>query len=167
MQKFDIQNAVIVGHSFGGSIGILLAATRPRLVSKLILVDAAGIRNQSRRVFLKMLVKALKPFFAFRFMQPLRRCIYTTIGSNYLFAPDLQQTFAKVLEEDLSPLLPKITQKTLLFWGGKDTDTPLSYAQTMKKTIPHATLTIVPEAGHFSFLDAPDRFLAELKSFIA
>lgn len=169
VRKLDIGEAVIVGHSFGGRIGIMLAATSPELVSKLVLVDAAGIRKASvHRKLAKLGAKIVKPLFSYGFAQPLRRKIYAMLGADdYLATPALQETFTRVINEDLSSFLPKINQETLIFWGGKDTDTPPSYATTMKKTIPHATLEIVPEAGHFSFLDAPERFLASLKEFIA
>ena len=169
MQKLGIPRAIVVGHSFGGRVGIVLAAEHAPLVSKLVLVDAAGVRPPSlRRAAFFVTAKALKPFFSPRFMQPARRAFYRALGAeDYVATPALMETFRRVVGEDLSPLFSKITQKTLLFWGEKDLDTSLSFAEAMQKAIPHTTLIVVPGAGHFSFIDAPERFFTALKSFIA
>ena len=168
MDKLDIPSATIVGHSFGGRVGIVLAAEHAMQVRKLVLVDAAGIRPPSvRRAVSAFIAKILKPFFSPHFMQPARRVVYRMLGAeDYLATPALVETFKRIVGEDLSPLFPKIAQETLLFWGEKDTDTPLSFAEAMQKDIPHTTLVVVPGAGHFSFIDAPEEFFAALKPFI-
>jgi pimeloyl-ACP methyl ester carboxylesterase len=168
VEKLSMESAIVIGHSFGGRIGIVLSVKRPDVVQKLVLVDAAGIRAPSvLRDASAAIAKVLKPVFSPRFMQPVRRALYRMLGAeDYLATPVLTETFKRVVEEDLSPLFPRITQETLLFWGERDTDTPLSFAETMKKEIPHATLVVVPGAGHFSFLDAPEEFFTALKAFI-
>lgn len=168
MEKLGIARAVVVGHSFGGRIGIVLAAEKPGLVSRLVLVDAAGIREASlRRSLAQAGAMIAKPLFAPRFMQPLRKRIYALLGADdYLATPALQETYLRVINEDLTPLLLAIKQETLLVWGEKDRDTPLREAETMKRNIAHSRLVIIPGAGHFSFLDAPEKFLAALRSFI-
>src|SRR5437763_1352144 len=40
--KLGLKNVIIVGHSFGGRIGIKLSSLNPELVRKLVLVDSAG-----------------------------------------------------------------------------------------------------------------------------
>ena len=168
MEKLGIQTACVVGHSFGGRIGIVLAAAHPPLVSKLVLVDSAGVREKNlKRDVIGFLAKAAGPFFAPAFMQPLRRLVYRALGAeDYLATPELVETFKLVINEDLQPLLPKITQETLLVWGEYDADTPISYAMSMEKKIPRAEMAIISGAEHFSFLDAPEKFSALLSDFL-
>ncbi len=168
MKKLGIQKAVIIGHSFGGRIGIVLAAKHPELVSKLVLVDSAGIRaSQMRRDALRAVAKAVKPLFTPAFMQPLRRSLYLMLGAeDYLATPELRETFVKTVNEDLTPYLSRITVNTLLLWGENDKDTPVHDAERMMSLIPNARLVVIPAAGHFSFLDAPDTFIKELHSFL-
>src|SRR5258708_5008872 len=46
LDKLELKKATILGHSFGGRIGIILAAKTQR-VEKLILVDAAGVEKKN------------------------------------------------------------------------------------------------------------------------
>ena len=61
----------------------------------------------------------------------------------------------------------KIKAPTLLFWGEKDTATPLSDAKRMEKLIPDAGLVTVAGAGHYSFLENMPLFVRVLESFLA
>jgi pimeloyl-ACP methyl ester carboxylesterase len=67
----------------------------------------------------------------------------------------MRETYKRVIEEDLEPLLPLVQASTLLLWGSKDKATPLKDARVMAKKIPNAKLVVLPKAGHFSFLDQP------------
>ena len=43
LERLGVAGCDMLGHSFGGRVAIVLAAKRPQLVKKLVLVDAAGI----------------------------------------------------------------------------------------------------------------------------
>lgn len=168
IKKLGLKNVILIGHSFGGRVGIKLSATSPALISKLILVDSAGLVTEKNKKSAMLLgAKILKPFFANKFLQPLRKKIYKAIGSeDYLATPQLQKTYINITGEDLSHYLPQISASTLIVWGAKDQDTPLGYAQIMSEHIKNSQLVVYPEAGHFSFLDSPDKFVKNIKDFI-
>src|SRR5690606_32066708 len=42
-EHFDLQNVPVVGFSLGGWLGVDLAILRPELVSKLVMINAAGL----------------------------------------------------------------------------------------------------------------------------
>lgn len=166
MKKMNIKKTILVGHSFGGRIAIKLSATKPELVSKLVLVDSAGFAD-TKKQHVKMLAKLVKPLFAPACMQGLRKTIYAMIGAqDYLETPVLQQTFTYVVQEDLSGDLPHIQAPTLLLWGKQDTDTPVSYGETMHTMIKKSQLVVFPGAGHFSFLDTPKEWYRALSDFL-
>lgn len=166
-KKLEIGSAVVVGHSFGGRIGIVLSVRCPASVAKLVLVNSAGIRAASpRRALAAGAAKLAKPLFAYGFMQSIRGAFYTALGAgDYLATPQLRETFKRIIAEDLSPFLPNIGQETLLVWGAKDADTPLSFARIMEKEIPKSRLEVFANAGHFSFLDEPEQFASLLGAF--
>lgn len=168
IKKINLENVILVGHSFGGRIGIKLASSYPELLEKLVLVDSAGlILDQKKIERQRKLAKFAKPFFRPKFMQGLRKAIYKRIGSeDYLATPEIQETYKKVIGEDLRPDLSKIKVETLLFWGADDKETPIQYAEIMNKEIKNSQKVIVREAGHFSFLDQPQEFAETLKDFI-
>ncbi len=169
IKKLDIKNLVLVGHSFGGRVAIKLCAQQPTVIKKLVLIDSAGfVFNPDKKQMMNLIAKTVKPFFRPKFMQPIRKIIYKTIGAeDYLATPELQKTFVNVVNEDLTEYLEKITLPTLIVWGEKDMETPFEFAQMMKNKIKNSELVVFEQAGHFSFLDEPERFVKELNKFIS
>ena len=39
----NIEDVILIGHSFGGKISILLGAYFPEMVNKIVLIDSAGL----------------------------------------------------------------------------------------------------------------------------
>jgi pimeloyl-ACP methyl ester carboxylesterase len=77
----------------------------------------------------------------------------------------MRQCLVKVVNEDLSHLLPGIKAPTLLVWGENDTATPLADAKKMEAAIPEAGLAVIKNAGHFSFVEQPAIFRSIMASF--
>ncbi len=168
IKKLELKNVIIIGHSFGGRIGIKLAATHPELISKLVLVDSAGfVTNSSKRKFYRVLAKMAKPLFGFAFMQGLRRRLYQFIGAeDYLATPQLQKTFVQVVNEDLTKEMEKINCPTLIIGGENDKETPFEFGKKMNSLISNSKFVILKNAGHFSFLDKPEEFVKILTDFV-
>lgn len=171
IDTLKLQDPVLIGHSFGGRIAIMLASQRP--LSKIMLVDAAGIKPKRH---LKYYIKVYS-FKTAKHVLPLvlgkKRALKTLdawrgkAGSaDYRQAsPIMRQIMSKAINQDLTPLLTSIKASTLLIWGEKDTATPMRDARIMEKNIPDAGLVSFPDAGHFSFLDEPGQFRAVAKEF--
>ncbi|MCM1332377.1 MAG: alpha/beta hydrolase [Bacteroides sp.] len=168
-----LERPSLLGHSFGGRVGILYSS-RHHDVDKLILVDAAGIKpKRSAKYYFKV--------YSFKLM---KRWLYLTLGkkeaearldamrakagsSDYARAtPRMRAILSKVVNEDLKPVIPSIKASTLLIWGENDTATPISDARYMEAHIPGAGLVAFPGCGHYSFLDNPTQFAAVLRSFL-
>jgi pimeloyl-ACP methyl ester carboxylesterase len=168
IRKIGLKNVVLVGHSFGGRIAVTLAAGKPEWLKALVLVDSAGIQTASvQKKLAKAAAKIVGPLFSPDFMQPLRHAFYRRIGAgDYVETPYLKQTFVNVVGEDLTPLLSRISAKTLILWGDHDSETPVSYAHIMHEQIKNSRLTILSDAGHFCFLDKPVEFGHQLELFL-
>jgi pimeloyl-ACP methyl ester carboxylesterase len=83
-----------------------------------------------------------------------------------MLAGAMQENFIKTINEDLAGYLPHVKQPTLILWGQRDTETPLSDGRRMEKDLPDAKLVVMQGAGHFVYVDdfagtkmAIDRFL--------
>jgi pimeloyl-ACP methyl ester carboxylesterase len=167
----NIDNPALIGHSFGGRISIIYASRNA--VSRVVLVDAAGIKPKRPfkyywKVYtfktLKWLCNTFLPKKTAQAIIDKRR--KGSGSSDYNNAsPMMRAILSKVVNEDLTHLLPKIKAPTLLFWGNMDTATPLSDAKTMERLIPDAGLVVAHGTGHFSFLENPGLFTAVIKNF--
>jgi pimeloyl-ACP methyl ester carboxylesterase len=163
MDHLQLHRLYLIGHSFGGQVSMQLAATSPERVAKLVLVCSAGIRTRPRLTTrLKRAAAGLGRWLAAYgggVGEKLRAEIYRRVQSqDYATAGPLRPILVKVINEDLTPLLPLITAPTLLVWGEQDRDVPLPAAQIMARLIPGAQLVVFENAGHFAYLDQFDRF---------
>lgn len=168
-----IENPILLGHSFGGRVGIILASRID--VHKLLLVDAAGVKPKRSlkyywKVYTYKTVKHLLPllFGKKRGGELLDKYRGKAGSSDYNSAsPRMRAIMSRVVNEDLTHLLPEIKAETLLIWGENDTATPISDARLMEKKIPNAGLVSFPNVGHYSFLENPVQFRAVLMSFLS
>jgi pimeloyl-ACP methyl ester carboxylesterase len=69
-------------------------------------------------------------------------------------------------EADLRDVLPQIDVPTLLLYGDRDARVPRDVTDALQAAIPQSRLVLLPGVGHVSSVEAPDRFSAELRSFI-
>lgn len=170
--KLHIEKPIILGHSYGGRIGILYSSTHD--VDKLILVDAAGVKpHRSMKYYFKVYTfKAGKIFMKVllgkkRAAQRIEAMRKAKGSADYANAsPMMRSVLTKSVNQDLKYAMPRIKAPTLLIWGENDTATPLKDAKIMEKLIPDAGLVSFPGCGHYSFLDNPYQFAAVLRSFI-
>lgn len=163
-----LNNVILLGHSFGGRIGIKIASTTPCSIDRLILVDSAGFVSKSNKVAAYgKIAKLVKPLFKPKFMKNIRTNIYKRIGADdYISTPNMQKTFLNVINEDLTSNLNRISKSTLIIWGENDKDTPPEFAKMMNKMIAESELFIIENAGHYSFLDKPNLFYTKIQEFI-
>ncbi len=168
IDKLELKQVIIVGHSFGGRVGIKLAFRYPELISRLILVDSAGFAMNSRKKsILGTIAKIVRPMFRPVFMRSTRKMLYKLIGAeDYLATLELQQTFVNIVNEDLSEDMKRVQCPTLIITGEKDSDTPVEFGKRMHKIISNSKFVVLRNAGHFSFLDNKDEFVNEVASFI-
>lgn len=168
IRKQNLGRVVLVGHSFGGRVGIRLGAMAPEALEKLVLVDSAGFKTPKiKRIVFKTAAKLVRPVFKLNVFQGLRKKIYQSLGAeDYIATPQMQQTFIKVINEDLSADMQKITSPTLIVFGEKDTDTPPEFGRRMQKLITGSRLEMLSSAGHYSFLDQPEKFCQLIRQFL-
>ena len=172
---FKPESLVLVGHSFGGRVIIkMLNRELPFEVKKIILIDAAGIKPK-KTLKQKISLLAYKTGRKIMETKPLKAMFPDAVenmrkkrgSADYNSAtPIMRQTLVKVVNEDLTELLPNIKASSLLIWGTNDTATPLSDGEKMEKLIPDAGLVKVQGAGHYSFLEAPELVSRVVKSFL-
>lgn len=158
-QLHPCEPVILLGHSFGGRIGMRLAADQPELVSELILIASAGLRKAPpllRRMqlqLLRTLGKVAQVILPKSVAAPLRdRLVKRMASRDYLAAGPLRRTLVRVVNEDASVYAGSIQAPTLLVWGREDRDTPPWIGERLLKIIPNATLRILPDLDHHAIL---------------
>lgn len=172
IKKLDLNIDTLIGHSFGGRIIIKGLAEKKFKAERTALIGSAGISktNVAKKFFFRLTAKIgkililLPPFMFWR--KKIRQKFYNKIGSDYLNAGALRNTFLNIVREDLSAASKKIAIPTLLIWGEYDSQTPVNDGKKLNHLINGSRLKIINNAGHFPHRDNP-RLTADLiKKFI-
>jgi len=174
VQAQDVNKFILLGHSFGGRIGIKFAARYPEKLSGLILYAAAGIKP--RRTVWHDFLFVLAKIGGFVFSLPLlsnisgvaRKALYFLSGSHdyYHTKGVMRETMQNVISEDLRDILPSIAVPTLILWGSKDTITPVRDAAVMKSAIHNAEYVVLEGKGHSAHKEDAQQFAEAVLSFI-
>ena len=132
IQKLGLHAPVLVGHSFGGRLCLDVALKHPEGVSKLVLVDAAGLGKVS---YLGNFV--MTALWAIR---------------KLLQRPQPYPSFLTEEGEDTNWLcldkLPNLRVPTLIIWKRHDPWLPLATGRRARDLIPGARLAVLPGYGH-------------------
>jgi pimeloyl-ACP methyl ester carboxylesterase len=177
MDQLNFQRLALMGFSLGGWLAAELAATWPEKITKLVLVDAAGLRIRQAGV-------------ADIFMLPgpelMQLCFFdakSASGLSELFPDDpgpaeieLQgrnQTMAQRLawkpymhNPKLPYRLKRLQMPVLLVWGKQDGIVPLCHGEAYARQIPNAELKVIERCGHVPHLERPKEFGAMVREFL-
>lgn len=173
LNVLKIENPILIGHSNGGRTVINAVGrdlVKPR---KIVLIDSAGIvpkRKPSYYVkvgIFKVGKAVLNKLPDVGTIKSFKDKLLNNVGSSdyKASAPVLRETMKRILNEDVSELLPNIKVPTLLIWGTNDTATPISDAKKMENLIPDAGLVEYRGSGHFSYLENIQNCNAVLNEF--
>jgi len=157
---------VVLGHSFGGRVGVHLAAMYPERVAALVLTGVPRLMAPER---------IPSPSTGFRVVRWLHRrgvvsdarmeALRRSRGSDdYRNSTGVMRDVLVIaVNEHYEAVLPRVICPVEMVWGDDDTAAPLSVAE---RAVPRfggeAALTIVPGAGHLTPLTAAPALRAAL-----
>ena len=159
----NLQGVTLVGHSFGCRVALVLAATYPELVARMLLVAPAGLRRFSFSRWCKVRIYKLSKFFAkLRKTEPALKYAsedYTNCSAG------MRVTFVKVINADLSSYAKRVKCPVLIVNGREDMATPLKHARRLNKLIANSSLVEI-DGDHFAFFRVPVAFANTVKNFV-
>jgi pimeloyl-ACP methyl ester carboxylesterase len=145
-----------IGHSFGGRVGLQLAARHRHLVAGMVLIASAGLKRQrSFREKLRFSLRRTAFKTARRFARegPQLDALRRRFGSaDYQSAGALRPVFVRVVGEDLTEVARTVDCPTLLIYGTADAETPPEMGQRLQQLIPGSELTLLDGFNHLSVL---------------
>jgi pimeloyl-ACP methyl ester carboxylesterase len=179
IDALELGPAHVAGLSWGGTVVQELYRRRADTVSTLILADTyAGWKGslpedelRARVAHAQAAFAAPREYFDPRLpgllgLDPPEAAVAVLEEMAADVRPESMRNELTVMAEvDQRDLLPAIDVPTLLVWGEHDARSPLSVARQFEQAIPETTLVVIPDAGHVSNLEQPERFNAAVREF--
>ena len=160
MDAIGLKQAHLIGHSMGGYICMEIAAHRPDVVSRLVLVSPAfKAATNSVLGYAKLLldgIRYLTPhFFPILAYDSLRAGPITLLKAT-----------REIIALDVSEEIQRITEPVLLVWGENDTLVPPTLGYMLRAELPNARLLTLEHAAHVAMFDQPQTFNAAVNAFL-
>ena len=185
-EKLDLRNFVLIGHSMGGMVALLYAATFPGRVSRLVLVDStlqltegsvAKLRDVGARRGSKYATRAefvsryrLRPAGNTAAPEVIRHLAQESAreGDDGSWRHKFDRNvYAKRESVDGMPYWDRIGIPTLLVKGDRSPRITLPLFAEVKARCPHVELAEVAYSDHHVTLDNPAGFVEAVESFLA
>lgn len=160
IMELSLDEVILVGHSFGGRIALILASDRHEYIKKIVLISSAGLKP---KFSLKKKIKVLK----YKYAKKHGKDVSSYGSDDYKnLTPQMQKIFVRIVNTFLNDRLKNIICPTLIIWGEHDTQTPLYMARKLNLSIEKSILEIFEGCGHFCFLEQPEKCNIILDGFI-
>jgi 3-oxoadipate enol-lactonase len=190
VEALDLETFVLCGHSMGGCIAQVYAASHPEAVAGVVLADtfAPTLRTRSewlqRSLLLRMSVYPVRVLGYERIEGALvwlqERLHGSGVSGDYGAVRAVRgdgprvttAEFPKVARavasfHETSVDLTRITAPVLVLYGEHEPAFLRAHADTFEDAIPDVLLREVPGAGHAANLDNPEFFVEVVRSFAA
>lgn len=172
INKMNLSDVTLVGHSMGGAIAQTLALRGLPQVGNMIILNSGA----KLRVAPQLLQVALtEPQLAADFVALMSWSPGAEEDKVQLSRETLMQIDPAVLHGDFSACdyfdvrsdLNQIAIPTLVICGSEDQMTPLKYGRYLAENISGAQLVEIEGAGHFAMLERPQEVAISIARFLA
>jgi pimeloyl-ACP methyl ester carboxylesterase len=178
LEALALDEAVLVGHSFGGMVACELAAASPRRARRLVLIDPIGFWRDADRIANWMMLDAARLREAI-FHDPAslaaRRMFGTADDPEAATAARVRLTWAMgatgkfiwpIPDKGLKKRIHRVKAPTLVVWGKEDRLVPPVYADEFTRRIAGARAQTVDGAGHAPHLEHPEKVARMVADFV-
>jgi pimeloyl-ACP methyl ester carboxylesterase len=175
-----LDSPAVIGHSFGGMVACEIAATNPGRVSKLVLINSAGLWNDAypvRNWMATPFADLPKLMFADQ-ESPLAKMAAAGLADTSDASVDaiIQMMWSlactgrfvwPIPDRGLKKRLHRITAPTLIVWGRHDGIIPVEYAQDFAAALANARVEIIENAAHAPQMEQTAAVLPLIQQFLA
>lgn len=170
----------LAGLSMGGYVAFEILRQAPARVSRLALLDTTAAPDSPERALQRR--RSLAILKRGRFLGVTKQLLPTLVHPRHVHGPVGQavqamaqrvgpeayrrQQTAILHRPDSRPLLPTLTQPTLVLGGADDTLTPPAVLQALAAPIPQAQWHTLPDCGHLPTLEQPEATTALMRLWL-
>jgi pimeloyl-ACP methyl ester carboxylesterase len=182
-----VPRATLIGHSAGGQVVATVAARSPHLVTRLVLINTAGLRSYhratrsfARALFQPALLNAVLPpasphilanVFHTRNAYTEKFVVDSTQRPHHPLLRNMARVFHDLMPDLLEPTVvrhaPMLDLPVLLLWGGRDRLVPLESVEHVARLFPRAKLEVRHDCGHMPIIEHPEWTVARIREFLA
>lgn len=158
LEKLEVVNPILIGHSIGGAVAVEYLSSYGK-AQKLVLLGGAVVRERlGRSKFMFIGAKIFRFLFPFVNKKMRKRLAGKSLSPDYVEAGEMEEIYKRLISEDRQNAYLRLNLPIILIWGEDDKATPYYQAEKLKDLNDKAILEVIPQAGHYSFLDKPDEF---------
>lgn len=170
----------LAGLSMGGYVAFEILRQAPERVSRLALLDTTAAPDSPERALQRR--RSLAILSRGRFLGVTQQLLPTLVHPRHVLGPvgEAVQAMARRVgheayrrqqtailhRPDSRPLLPMLTQPTLVLGGADDALTPPAVVQALAEQIPGAQLHTLPDCGHLPTLEQPEATTALMRRWL-
>jgi non-heme chloroperoxidase len=178
LAALGLDQAVVVGHSMGGSVAQRFAIDQPGLCRGLVLMATTSHWSGNPVVveFGEAVVEMADPidpafvheFQASTVVLPVPDSVIATAVAESLKVPARvwRDALRLLLETDVTHELGRIAAQALVLAGGRDDYTPSEAQRALQSGIPDARLIVYPDSGHAIHWEDPAQVAADIAAFV-
>ncbi|MFH2038962.1 MAG: alpha/beta fold hydrolase [Chloroflexota bacterium] len=181
LDALHIERAHIAGISYGGEVAQAFALKYPHKTRSLLLMDTVSEVGPELLLIIQSWMDALRSKEPLVFFNSSVTWNFSTefIAKNGALLEDAKKRYAQLdfpaiirlceafLEVNFTHRLGEIKMPTCIVVGENDLLKGTSYAEIIKKKIPHAEYHVLKGAGHASCWERPEEFNSVLLGFLA
>jgi pimeloyl-ACP methyl ester carboxylesterase len=179
--RLGLDGPAALGESFGGMVAADLAATFPRLFSRLVLLSPLGLWRDDAPIPLMEMVAGSpqdtpKYLFAHPESEAARAALALPEDPEQIPKAIAQSTWNTgcttkfawpIADHGLDRRLHRIGVPALIVWGREDVLVPVAYAKEFGSRIAGSRVEVIDDCGHVVQADQPARSWAAISGFLA
>ena len=176
MEAMNLRDCVVVGLSLGGWIAAEMAVKTTERLSRLVLVNAVGIKcgNRETRDIADIYAVTDKQLAELVYADPqaMSHNVKTLPESELILMARAREATGRYAwtpymhDPKLKGRLHRIRIPTLVLWGDADRVANPDYGRFYAAAIPNAQFALVGGAGHFPHLEQPGALARRIVDFV-
>jgi pimeloyl-ACP methyl ester carboxylesterase len=188
MKRLEIDRAFVVGSSYGGAVAATIALDHPDLVKKLVLVGAVTNNRPTRYMLMRLFGSPIIGDILSPLVVGSRRLLrmrMKRVYDRHSWPMDERRVDARhiplrtrgthraiirtVRRWDAERVLREahlLVQPTLILWGDRDREVPLTDGQRLQEEVTNSRLIVFRECGHLPHEEYPKEFTKLVSEFL-
>jgi len=155
----NLDNLILVGHSFGGAIGAAVLQETDK-AAELVMVNSIGLKIN------KMFITGFKGLWKENSKKTILKYVLIFTSSAVMNIRNFYASLKIISELNLADVLKKITKKVTILWGEDDLALSMDYGLRLHKVILKSKFVIIKGGGLNCIIFKPKKFVKYFNTYV-